>query len=761
MSSVTKDACKDNAPARRPHRRTAVLAAGLTAALFGAPSSAGANEFQINACGADRSNYSTQAFEDFATRGMLWRRACNPEGPGIRGLVTANVQRAGRVERGSRSIFVLRAPEGTRFSRFTWSGGAARSDCRYALHLWVYRPDGPTTSIKNVQANKKCASRGRIQIATRWSRPRTYDVSGATSIVQRIICMGDNGEPYCASRGKNYISTFTASATVVDVTTPTVGIVQDNPFTRGEWVRGTQSVTYDASDNVGVRAARAVVGGLYGEENARPCDWAQRVPCPNGPGAIRVDTTTVAEGSQALAVEAYDAAQNISPSGPVTVRVDNTAPGAVPVTVDGGDGWRNQNNFSLTWVNPEEADRAPVSAARYRVCQARTSDCSDNSRTGAGIQRLADLTVAGPGEWQARVWREDAAGNQEPANASVPVTLRFDPEPPQLAFEPVQAADPTLIAALVTDKVSGLAGGTIELSREGSGSWQALATQQQGSRLVARVDDAALPTGTYLLRATARDQALNQNSTDRRQDGSPMVVNLPLRGRSVMRAGVVTKRIVRRKVGRQEKRRTVRRRVTTRSRRARVEYGDRVAIGGRLENGDGQSIVGAEVQVLSRTAAAAEEQLGVVRTDNRGRFRYGASANASRTLRFVYAGTSQMLPAQGEVSLSVMADSTIRARPRRLLNGRAVKFSGRLQSLPAPPVGKLIELQVVLSGRWQTFRTTRTDGRGNWQVRYRFRRTCGLTKYRFRAQLPAEAAYPFESGRTRTVKVRVRGEPCQ
>ena len=53
-----------------------------------------------------------------------------------------------------------------------------------------------------------------------------------------------------------------------------------------------------------------------------------------------------------------------------------------------------------------------------------------------GIARIADLAVPGPGEWQARVWREDAAANRQPENASVPVTMRFDPEPPQLGFEP-------------------------------------------------------------------------------------------------------------------------------------------------------------------------------------------------------------------------------------------------------------------------------------------------------------------------------------
>ena len=100
---------------RLPHspRRLAALAVFSIVAALGATAPATAAEYTINACQADRTNYSTTAFEDFATRGMMWKRACDPEGPGLRGLVTANVVRSGRVLRGARSYFVMRAPDGT------------------------------------------------------------------------------------------------------------------------------------------------------------------------------------------------------------------------------------------------------------------------------------------------------------------------------------------------------------------------------------------------------------------------------------------------------------------------------------------------------------------------------------------------------------------------------------------------------------------------------------------------------------------------
>jgi hypothetical protein len=740
------------------HLAVLASAAGLAAAGHAQPASAG--EFTISACGSDPPNYSTEAFEDFATRGMMWKRACDPEGPGLRGLVTANVVRGGRVARGALSYFILSAPPGTSFSQLTWSGHAQRRDCRYALQLWADGPGAPTKPIKNVRANSGCPRPGRAQAAG-WPGRRMEPIPGTTRIVQRTVCVGAPGTPYCSARGQNFIRTFKAEARVVDPLLPEARVLEDNPFTLGEWVRGEQTVNYDAVDNVGVKAARAIVNGLPREEHSRGCYYAQRTPCPNGPGAITVNTRMLDDGSQTLAVEAVDAGDNVVTSTAVTVRVDNTAPGAVPVAVEGGEAWRNQNDFDLAWDNPDEGDRAPIAAAHYRLCRADGSGCRDAGQPGVGIERLADLRVPDSGEWQLRMWRQDAAGNQEPANASVPATLRYDPEPPQLGFEPPPASDPTLVSVLVTDRVSGLASGQIELSREGSDTWQGLATRQEGSRLLARIDDAALPPGTYLLRATARDQADNQNSTDRWVDGRPVAIDIPLRVPTAIRAGVIGRRIELTTVERRGKRRRVRREVPTFEPSALVAFGSEVTIGGRLENREGQALPDAEVQVLSRSATSPEQLVGILRTDAQGNYAYNTQAGSTRTLRFFYHGTPPTLPTAGEVALFVPAASTIRARPRRVRNGQAVHFVGRLRSLPPPAAGKLIELQVVLSGEWQTFRTTLTDAQGGWSLSYRFRRTCGLTRYRFRARVPAEAGYPFESGLTRPVKVRVRGRPCR
>ncbi len=82
---------------------------------------------------------------------------------------------------------------------------------------------------------------------------------------------------------------------------------------------------------------------------------------------------------------------------------------------------------------------------------------------------------------------------------------------------------------------------------------------------------------------------------------------------------------------------------------------------------------------------------------------------------------------------------------------------GRLRGARIPPEGKLVELQVLLRGRFRTFATTRAAGDGRWSYDYRFDGTRGRQVYRFRARIPRESNYPFGTGRSAIARVRVRG----
>ena len=218
----------------------------------------------------------------------------------------------------------------------------------------------------------------------------------------------------------------------------------------GAWVSGKQPLNYTA---VGQRRRQERASSGWrtrGGFHNRACalatpagPFATPLPCPNGAGQIEVETLELAEGTQPLAVEAQDSAGNRALSAPVTARIDNTPPARVDVSVEGGEAWRNRNDWVAAWTNPAEADRAPIVAAHYELCAAGGNELHAAARSAAPDVSRAPTHGAGPGRVDAVVWRRDAAGNGEEDNASVPVTLRYDPEPPQLAFEPSEAADPT------------------------------------------------------------------------------------------------------------------------------------------------------------------------------------------------------------------------------------------------------------------------------------------------------------------------------
>ena len=128
----------------------------------------------------------------------------------------------------------------------------------------------------------------------------------------------------------------------------------------------------------------------------------------------------------------------------------------------------------------------------------------------------------------------------------------------------------------------------------------------------------------------------------------------------------------------------MRRRIETVEPQARVALWREAQIVGRLQASDGRPIPNAEVQVLSRSALLPERLEAVIRTDSEGNYAYLAGPGSTRTLRFAYLGTPVTLPSTSEATLLVPAASTIRPRPRRLRNGQAVRFTGRLRSLPPP-----------------------------------------------------------------------------
>jgi hypothetical protein len=409
--------------------------------------------------------------------------------------------------------------------------------------------------------------------------------------------------------------------------------------------------------------------------------------------------------------------------------------------VAGGEGWHRANAFDVTWANPDQGRAAPVAEARYRLCRAAApGECREGAQAGTGIAALQGLAVPGAGDWTLQVWLVDAAGNTEPARRSFPVHLRLDAQVDGAAFELPDRGDPRRLAVAVTDHVSGVAPGSIELRRRGRARWRALPTTLSGARLTALVPDTELADGTYELRALAHDVAGNERVADRYADGSPATIVLPLRGTTRL-AGEA---------------RAGRRRAALGG-ALTVAFGQRATVRGVLRTATRRPVAGATLLVATVPRAGGRARhAATLRTGRDGSFAYTAPAGPSRTVHLLYPGDEVLLPAHVLVRLRVPAAATLRPSRRAVRNGRTVTFTGRLRARP-PEAGKLVTLQAFYRRAWRTFAITRADARGRFRQGYRFQATVGRVVYRFRARIERESSYPYETGVTPVVTVTVRG----
>ena len=548
-----------------------------------------------------------------------------------------------------------------------------------------------------------------------------------------------------------------AIVTIADWTAPGVTITGGGAVAGG-WRRGAQSVSFDTSDNTGVKVVRLLVDGAEAAKQERGCDYTFPAPCPNGGGSLDVNTASFPDGRHTVTVQSTDAADNAGGDSRELL-IDNTPP-AQPesLSLDGGDGWRRDNLFRVTWTNPQE-NNAPISAAEYELCPAANAPgdakgCQDGERAGDGIHEIDDLKVPAPGVWTLRLWLQDAAGNSDPQRAAAPLTLRLDQDPPVLAFMEQDAGDPARVRVSADDATSGITQGEIEIRRQGDSAWQPLAVELAAGAFSAVLDDEHMPDGTYELRARARDAAGNESSTDRRGSGAPAVLTLPVRIKTRLAVGKLKK--VRARGARRGHRRA--RRILIVSPRAR--YGRTIHLHGRLTMPGANPVAGVVVQVSERVDMPGAEfhPIGAVTTTRTGRFLYRALRGPSRTLRFTYGGTPTIRSRSTDVDLHVRAATTIGVSRRFVVNGETILFHGHLLGGPIPAEGKLIELQVFARGLWRTFATTRAHAaNGRWSYRYRFDNTRGRISYRFRARIRREATYPYTTGLSRRLRVTVQG----
>jgi hypothetical protein len=80
--------------------------------------------------------------------------------------------------------------------------------------------------------------------------------------------------------------------------------------------------------------------------------------------------------------------------------------------------------FALAWTNPDQGTAAPITGARYEVCESAASNCvAGELVAGRDITRIGSVSLPS-GEHVVKVWLQDEAGNVDSATAAA---LTVDP----------------------------------------------------------------------------------------------------------------------------------------------------------------------------------------------------------------------------------------------------------------------------------------------------------------------------------------------
>jgi hypothetical protein len=412
-----------------------LLAGGLVAAvaigtvLAGAELARGA-EFRVSACGSAGEYQNHLLAASTSNSRMSAYTACPTDGNGhfVGVAALAGIDR-GPVPVFANAIQSFTAPTGTTIRRVhikaegrawngDWTSLLQASTDRFASNAWTLSGcsgnagsvDGCVSALGNLDQN--------------------YEIPGATGIRSVVSCGNFNG---CTTHSTGYWP-YTRSfyfihefdVTLDDTSDPIVSAAGGG-LASGQWLRGTQSLSFTATDNSGIRRTRFWVDDLGTlADEIRDCDYTYAVPCSDvSAGEYSLDTTRLGDGVHYVAADALDATDSNWSNTVQAVRVDNHAPAEPGAAfVVGGEAWRKTNGFAVRWTNPDSA--APITRAYYDLCKPDGSSCSTGSETDAsGISQLPNIRVPQPGDYTIRVWLADEAGNVSDAK-SAPLHLRFD-----------------------------------------------------------------------------------------------------------------------------------------------------------------------------------------------------------------------------------------------------------------------------------------------------------------------------------------------
>ncbi|MCD6726284.1 MAG: Ig-like domain-containing protein [Solirubrobacteraceae bacterium] len=258
------------------------------------------------------------------------------------------------------------------------------------------------------------------------------NAAGKRQLHAGIVCAA----AFCPLATSNTVRLRGAKVTLTNATPPSMSNLAGGLWfsSATSWLAGTQSVSFDVGDDVGIRSVRTSIdgGASHLRERVSTCDYTALRPCPASTWYQQsYDTTSLAEGRHSVVVAATDTAGN-TVSATRDFYVDNSPPAApTGISLQGDEPsiWRTVNGFTIAYSNPATGTGSPNTASQVQVCATDSTGAPDmgaceTQPTIGSAGGSNTFTVPGPGEYRARVRVHDKVHTGAWSDWSS--TLRFD-----------------------------------------------------------------------------------------------------------------------------------------------------------------------------------------------------------------------------------------------------------------------------------------------------------------------------------------------
>ncbi|HTW13464.1 MAG TPA: hypothetical protein VME01_12015 [Solirubrobacteraceae bacterium] len=192
--------------------------------------------------------------------------------------------------------------------------------------------------------------------------------------------------------------------------------------------------------------------------------------------------------------------------------------------------------------------------------------------------------------------------------------------------------------------------------------------------------------------------------------------------------------------------------------RARSVARSGLTLTGRLTTHTGSPIAGAQLQLVQQAAALGQSPriIQTATTTATGAWSFRVPVGPSRTLTVTYREHLSDTTAQATLTYREAVAAPVLLRgPRRARVGQRILFEGSLPGGYIPADGELVAMQIFYSGQWRTIDLVRTTPAGRFAYSYQFAGVPAAA-YRFRAEVPASAAYPYAANHSPTTTITVQ-----